>query len=237
MYKKGCSMLNQVNQILDKMEQDDPNVQALRTLINSTEIGEKVYFLRYKGKLLTCTRIYDHGCLGDCFLGEDYDEVWSTKDLITAIYVKNVSTPSYNSCLDTPCHNRNLVSKKIEVIDNYDNVYNRKLLTNRTMAIIKAKIYKDNGYLRHLKDKKWANSPINSLYEQKYMLEDAKREYNLITKGKLRPLKDYSLSELIHVRKALVKSKGDKIKEGKSYITIQKALDRVNKKIKVLGGK
>lgn len=230
-------MLNQINYILDKMDQDDLNVQALRTLINSTETGEKVYFLRYKGKLLTCTKIYDSGCLVDCFLGEDYDEVWSTKDLTIAIYAKNVNTPSYNSCLDTPCHDRSLVSKKIEVVDNYGNVYNRNLLTNKTMAIIKAKIYKDNGYLRYLKDKKWANSPIDSLYEQKYMLEDAKREYNLIAKGKLGSLKYYSLNKLTDIRKTLVKSKGDKIKEGKSYLTIQKALDRVNKKIIALGGK
>lgn len=230
-------MLNQINYILSKMNQYDLNVHALRALIKSSETGEKVYFLRYKGKLLTCTKIYDSGCLGDCFLGEDYDQVWSTKDLITAIYAKNVNTPYYNSTVDTPCHTRKLNSKKIEVIDNYGNVYNRKLLTNKTMAIIRAKIYKDNGYLEYLEDKEWANSPIESLYEQKYMLEEAKKRYNLRAKGKLGHLKYYSLSELTDIRKALVKSKGDKIKEGKSYITIQKALDRVNKKIIELGGK
>lgn len=230
-------MLNQINYILDKMNQDDLNVQALRALIDSINTKEKVYFLRYKGKLLTCDAPYDFHESQGCFLGEGRDGVWSTKDLITAIYVKNVNTPYYNSSIDTPCHDRNLDSNKIEVVDNYGNVYNRNLLTNKTMAIIKAKIYKDNGYLRYLKDKKWANSPINSLYEQKHMLENAKREYNLRTKGKLRHLKDYSLSELLYTRKALVKSKGDKIKEGKSYVTIQKALNRVNKKIVTLGGK
>ena len=233
-------MLEQMMQILNTMEEDG-NVKALKGLVNAMKQESRIYFLEYKGKKVHYT-IDEH----NADFSNDYtiylntdetDPIWCTPDLITAVYAKYISTPWYNSSMETPTHN-SLKPEDIEVVDNYGKVYNRKLLKNKTIAILYSKIKGDNGLLSEIQDEKWANTYWHSLYDQQNILQEMKELYQKRLKGtRLISIKGMSLDDFYSYRKELVQEKGKKLKEGKSIKSIQKKLDSVNKKIIKLGGR
>lgn len=233
-------MLEQMMQILDTMEEDG-NVKALKVLVNAMKQESRIYFLEYKGKKVHYT-IDEHNA--DFSNGytvylntDESDPIWCTPDLITAVYAKYISTQWYNSSMETPTHN-SLKPEDIEVVDNYGKVYNRKLLKNKTIAILYSKIKGDNGLLSELQDEKWANTYWGSLYDQQNILQEMKELYQKILKGTiLTSIKEMSLDDFYSYRKELVQEKGKKLKEGKSIKSIQKKLDSINKKIVKLGGR
>lgn len=233
-------MLEQMMQILNTMEEDG-NVKALKGLVNAMEQESRIYFLEYKGKKVHYT-IDEHDADfsngSTVYLNTDEtDPIWCTPDLITAVYAKYISTPWYNSSMETPTHN-SLKPEDIEVVDNYGKVYNRKLLKNKTIAILYSKIKGDNGLLSEIQDEKWANTYWGSLYDQQNILREMKELYQKILKGTiLTSIKGMSLDDFYSYRKELVQEKGKKLKEGKSIKSIQKKLDSVNKKIVKLGGR
>ena len=234
-------MLRKALQILDNMYEDE-NVISLKNILNSYINSTKIYTLRYKGKPVTFsinTHNADFSNGSTIYLGTDpTDPIWTTTDLTTAIYTKYISTPWYNSSMETPTHLFKWGQEDIEVVDNFGTVYNRKLLNNKTMAIIKAKIFGDDGYLQYLDDTQWANEPIPSLWKQLTLLSDAK-EY-VIKKNadlNLRKPNSFSLDDLYSFRKKLVSIKCLKLKENKPFKAIQNKLDKVNKLIKEKGGK
>ena len=221
-------MLQECLNILDGMDQEDTNVQTLKTLISATLQKNRVFYLEYEGKKL-CYKILNHDAdfsNGSTFyLTTDSDySIWCTTDLITAIYAKYVNTGWYNSTLETPTRTEHIDTDKIKVVDNYGNVYNRKLLNNRTIAILQSKIKHDDWLTAYIKDKEWCNKPWENLYDQQHFLEDMKT-------------KELSLTECYYVRKELVKQKSDRIKLNKSCDDIQTQLDTINKQIVRLGGR
>lgn len=172
-------MLEQMMQILNTMEEDG-NVKALKGLVNAMKQESRIYFLEYKGKKVHYT-IDEH----NADFSNDYtvylntdetDPIWCTPDLITAVYAKYISTPWYNSSMETPTHN-SLKPEDIEVVDNYGKVYNRKLLKNKTIAILYSKIKGDNGLLSEIQDEKWANTYWGRLYDQQNILQEMKELY------------------------------------------------------------
>lgn len=233
-------MLEQMMQILNTMEEGG-NVKALKGLVNAMKQESRIYFLEYKGKKVHYT-INEH----NADFSNDYtvylntdetDPIWCTPDLITAVYAKYISTPWYNSSMETPTHD-SLKPEDIEVVDNYGKVYNRKLLKNKTIAILYSKIKGDNGLLSEIQDEKWANTYWGRLYDQQNILQEMKELYQKIQKGTiLTSIKGMSLDDFYFYRKELVQEKGKKLKEGKSIKSIQKKLDSVNKKIVKLGGR
>ena len=232
-------MLQECLNILDGMDQEDTNVQTLKTLISATLQKNRVFYLEYEGKKL-CYKILNHDAdfsNGSTFyLTTDSDySIWCTTDLITAIYAKYVNTEWYNSTLETPTRAENIDTDKIKVVDNYGNVYNRKLLNNKTIAILQTKIKQDNYLLCYIKDEEWGSKPWENLYDQQHFLEDMKKLYNL--KNGTYKTKELSLTECYYVRKELVKQKSDRIKLNKSCDDIQTQLDTINKQIVRLGGK
>ena len=228
-------MLQECLNILDGMNQEDVNVQTLKTLISATLQKNRVFYLEYEGKKL-CYKILNHDAdfsNGSTFyLTTDSDySIWCTTDLIAAIYAKYVNTEWYNSTLDTPTRAENIDTDKIKVVDNYGNVYNRKPLTIRTCHIIKHKIF------GHELNNELLNSPYYAgLYDNLYLLEEAKERYQ---RNRLKfdvGLQACSLSDLQDMRKQLVKEKGEKVSQNKPYKRIQNKLDKVNKAIRNLGG-
>ena len=235
-------MIKQALNILDNMDSMDPNVITLKQLLESHLNNSKVYMLRYKGKPVTFsinTHNADFSNGTTIYLGIDStDPIWTTTDLTTAIYTKYISTPWYNSSMETPTHLFKWGQEDIEVVDNFGIIYNRRLLNNKTMAIIKAKIFGDDGYLQYLDDTQWANEPIPSLWKQRTLLSDAKEV--VIKKNadlNLRKPNSFSLDDLYSFRKKLVSIKCLKLKQNKPFKAIQNKLDKVNKLIKEKGGK
>ena len=228
-------MLAQMMQILNTMEEDG-NVKALKVLVNAMKRESRIYFLEYKGKKVHYTidaHNADFSNGSTVYLNTDEtDPIWCTPDLITAVYAKYISTPWFNSSMETPTHN-SLKPEDIKVIDNYGKVYNRKLLKNKTIAILYSKIKGDNGLLSEIQDEKWANTYWGSLYDQQNILHEMKELYQ----KRLIPIKGMSLDDFYSYRKELAQEKCKKLKEGKSIKTIQKKLDSVNKKIIKLGGR
>ena len=232
-------MLQECLNILNEMNQEDINVQTLKTLISATLQKNRVFYLEYEGKKL-CYKILNHDAEfsnGSTFyLSTDLtDPIWCTPDLITAIYAKYVNTGWYNSTLETPTRTEHIDTDKIKVVDNYGNVYNRKLLNNRTIAILQSKIKHDDWLTAYIKDKEWCNKPWENLYDQQHLLEHMKKLYDL-KKGTYKT-KALSLSECYYVRKELIKQKSDRIKLNKSYNHIQSQLNTINKRIVRLGGR
>ena len=171
-------MLDQMMEILNNMEEDG-NVKALKALVNAMKQESRIYFLEYKGKKLQYT-INEHNAdfsngstIELCVNG---DAIWSTDDLITAVYAKYINTPWFNSSMETPTHD-SIKAEDIKVVDNYGKVYNQKPLTNKTIAILYAKIRNDKGLLRECRDEKWANTYWSSLYDQKEILKEMKERY------------------------------------------------------------
>ena len=235
-------MLSKAIQILDNMDSMDPNVITLKQLLESHLNNSKVYMLRYKGKPVTFsinTHNADFSNGSTIYLDDDgTDPVWMTTDLTTAIYAKYISTSWCNSSMETPTFKYKWKPEDIEVVDNFGNVYSRKLLKNKTMAIIRAKIFGDDGYLQYLDDTQWANEPIPSLWKQRTLLSDAKEA--VIKKNanlNLNKPNSFSLDDLYSFRKKLISIKGLKLKENKPFKAIQNKLDKVNKLIREKGGK
>ena len=232
-------MLQECLNILDGMDQEDTNVQALKTLISATLQKDKVFYLEYEDKKLTYyvtahDAEFSNGCT--FYLSTDLtDPIWCTTDLITALYAKFVNTEWYNSTMETPTRSKDIDANKIKVVDNFGNVYNRKLLNNKTIAILQSKIKQDNYLLNYIKDGEWGSKPWENLYDQQHFLEDMKKLYNL--KNGTYKTKELSLTECYYVRKELVKQKSDKIKLNKSCDDIQSQLDTINKQIVRLGGR
>lgn len=226
-------MIEQMMQILNTMEEDG-NVKALKVLVNAMKQESRIYFLEYKGKKVHYA-INEHNA--DFSNGytvylntDETDPIWCTPDLITAIYVKCINTPWFNSSMETPTHLYKWDPQDIKVVDNFGKVYNRKLLKNKTIAILYSKIKGDNGLLSEIQDEKWTNTYWDSLYDQQNILQEMKDLYQ-------KRLKGMSLYDLYSYRKELVREKGKKLNKGKSIKTIQKKLDSVNKKIVKLGSK
>lgn len=173
--------IKQALNILDNMDDLDPNVMTLKTLLNSLENDTKFYMLRYKGKYVTFNVTVDHrgyGSEGTYTLNtEEVNPIWTAPDLITALYAKYINTPWFNSSVETPTRNFEWDLDEVEVVDNLGNVCNRKLITNKTKAILYDKINGDKGLLPILKDKVWANAPIPSLYMQKELLKEMKKKH------------------------------------------------------------
>lgn len=232
-------MLQECLNILNGMNQEDTNVQTLKTLISATLQKNRVFYLEYEGKKL-CYTIVNHDAEfsnGSTFyLSTDLtDPIWCTTDLVTALYAKFVNTEWYNSTLETPTRMEHIDTDKIKVVDNYGNVYNRKLLNNRTIAILQSKIKHDDWLMAYIKDREWCNKPWENLYDQQCILQNMKRLYNL-KKGTYKT-KELSLTECYYVRKELIKQKTDRIKLNKSYNHIQSQLNTINKQIVRLGGR
>ena len=231
-------MLEQMMQILNTMEEDG-NVKALKVLVNAMKQESRIYFLEYKGKKVHYTVDAHNADFSNgytVYLNTDEDDpIWCTADLITAVYAKYINTPWFNSSMETPTHD-NLKPEDIKVVDNYGNVYNRKLLTYKTKAILYSKIRGENYYLKQIeKYPEVANKPIDSIYEQQELLSEMKKE-RLKFAGKL-PIRGLGLSDCYDLRKKLIRLKAEKIKANKSYKGLQQRLDRLNKRIVKLGGK
>lgn len=234
-------MLNKALQILNNMYEDE-NVIALKNIISSYINGTKTYMLRYKGKPVTFSisvHNADFSNESTIYLDTDStDPIWITTDLTTAVYAKYISTEWYNSSMETPTHKYKWDPEDIEVVDNFGKVYNRKLLTNKTMIMIKAKIYQDKEYLKFLEDKEWCNRPIHSLWEQKTLLQEAKKKVQ-IAGGiiNLQKVSSLSLSNLYDARKGIIQKIGEGVKKGHACKMLKKRLESVNKAIAKKGGK
>ena len=234
-------MLNKSLQILNNMYEDE-NVLALKNIISSYVNSTKIYMLRYKGRPVTIY-IWSHDADfsngSTIYLDADSSQpIWTTTDLITAVYAKYVSTEWYNSSMETPTHLHKWDPQDIEVVDNFGKVYNRNLLKNKTIAILYSKIKGDNGLVSKIQDEEWANTYWHSLYDQQNILQEMKELYQKRLKGtRLISIKGMSLDDLYSYRKELVQEKGKKLNEGKSIKAIQKKLESVNKKIVKLGGR
>lgn len=230
-------MLKQALEILEKMDQTDANVIALKQLLTSTSNSTKLYMLYYKGEPL---RFYSYGnedaefCNGTTFqlTTDKTDPIWTTDDLITAVYNKYIQTPWYNSTLETLTHD--FKPEDLEVRDTEGKVYNRKLLTVYTMYKIRRDIWNwtDQDVQNIIDDPKSKETYLDNLYEQKHYLADAKQRYFMAYK-----ITSMNLCQLYDFRKILVQEKCKKLKQNKSYKAIQKQLDKVNKKIVKLGGR
>lgn len=227
-------MLKEALQIIENMPQDE-NTLALKNIINSILDSSCIYMLYYKGKPL---RFYTRTNCGEfCneisyYLTRDEDyPIWTMSDVRIAAYNKYVSTPWYNSEYNQTTHDGHMNPEDIQIVDNYGNVYNRKPLTIRTCHIIKHKIF------GHELNNELLNSPYYAgLYDNLYLLEEAKERYQ---RNRLKfdvGLQACSLSDLQDMRKQLVKEKGEKVSQNKPYKRIQNKLDKVNKAIRNLGG-
>lgn len=232
-------MLQECLNILNEMNQEDINVQTLKTLISATLQKNRVFYLEYEGKKLRYyITVHDaEFSNGSTFyLSTDLtDPIWCTTDLVTALYAKFVNTEWYNSTMETPTRSKDIDAIKIKVVDNFGNVYNRKLLNNKTIAILESKIKQNNYLLSHIKDEEWCSKPWKNLYDQQCILQNMKRLYNL--KKGIYKTKELSLTECYYVRKELIKQKIDRIKLNKSCDDIQTQLDTINKQIVRLGGR
>lgn len=239
MTNKSNSTFVLINNILQKLDETDPSVLMLKKLFASIENGKTFYFLRYKGQDMTYYINYHGADFSNeitYYLHIDKtDPIWVTEDLITAVYAKYISTEWYNSSLETPTHSGKYNPEDIEVVDNYGRIYNRKLLTNKTIAILYSKILNDQGLVRNLKDEQWCNQYWQSLYTQKFFLQELKRKI-AVMQNKI-PMKNLSLDELYKLRKSLVQDKCKKLRENKSYKAIQNKLNKINLQITQLGGK
>lgn len=234
-------MLEQMMGILNNMAEDG-NVKALKVLVKAMKQGSRIYMLRYKGKPVTFyinTHDADFSNGSTVYLDTDSTQpIWTTTDLITAVHAKYINTPWFNSSMETPTYLHKWDLQDVEVVDNFGKVYNRKLLKNKTIAILYSKIKKDNGLLSQLQDEKWANTYWHSLYDQQHILQEMKELYQKRLKGtRLISIKGMSLCDLYSYRKELVQEKCKKLTKGKSIKAIQKKLDSVNKKIIKLGGR
>lgn len=232
-------MIQQMTEILNNMDQTDGNVKALKVLVNAMKQESRIYFLEYKGKkvhYIVDVHNADFSNGYTVYLNTDEDDpIWCTADLITAVYAKYINTPWFNSSMETPTHD-NLKPEDIKVVDNYGNVYDRKLLTYKTKAILYSKIRGENYYLKQIeKYPEVANKPIDSIYEQQELLNEMKKD-KLKFGGKL-PIRGLGLSDCYALRKKLISLKTEKIKANKSYKGLQQRLDRLNKRIVKLGGK
>lgn len=227
-------MLRQALHIIENMPQDE-NTMALKNIINSVLKSQCIYMLYYKGKPL---RFYTQTNTGEfcnevsyyLTLDQSYP-IWTTTDVRIAAYNKYISTMWYNSEYDQTTHDKHINPEDIQIVDNYGNVYNRKPITIRTCHIIKHKIF------GHQLNNELLNSPYYAtLYDNLYLLEEAKERYQ---RNRLKydvGLQACSLSDLQNMRKQLVKEKGEKISQNKPYKRIQNKLDKVNKAIRNLGG-
>ena len=173
--------LKSINEILDSMDCESGDVITLKSLVSSLVCENRVFFLEYNGKKLhySVDAHNDYFSNGyTVYLNTDEEgPIWCTSDLITAVYVKYISTPWFNSSMETPTHN-NLKPEDIKVVDNYGEVYNRKLLTYKTKAILYSKIRGENYYLKQIERyPELANKPIDSIYEQQELLNEMKKIY------------------------------------------------------------
>lgn len=234
-------MLEQINEILNNMDQTDGNVIALKALIKALATENRVFLLKYNGKYLHYETWSHDNCefcnaISYHMTTDDFEPVWSTTDLITAVYAKTINTPWYNSKLETPTWSKDIDLTKVQVVDNYGKVYNRKLLTYKTKAILYSKIRGENYYLKQIERyPELATTPIDSIYEQQELLNEMKKD-RLKFAGKL-PIRGLELSDCYDLRKKLISLKAEKIKANKSYKGLQQRLDKLNKRIKTLGGK
>lgn len=173
-------MLEHALNILDKMDDTDENVIALKSVLLSYANGTKLYMLKYKGEFVTFnmnTHNSDFSNGYTVYLSNDKtNNIWTTDDIRIASYVKYVSTPWFNSTIITPTHD--FKPNDLEIVDNNGKIYNRKPLTYKTLAIIKSKIYNDNGYLKLINNKDINENDIfESVYEQINLLSEAKRVF------------------------------------------------------------
>lgn len=236
-------MLNEILQILNNMDSSDKNVKALKALIDNHMKESRYYMLYYKGKPL---RFNAHSNDGAEFCNDttveltewECEEIWTTKDIRIAAYVKYVQTPWFNSDMQQPLHHYK--PEDLEIRDNYGKVYNRKPISVYTMRIIKQKIYgwKTGPYVCFNEDGTKADGKnyYGSVYDQTIFLEEAK-EYYRKKCGKA-TIKDWTnIGDLYENRKLLVKLKGEAIKNKKGYKRIQNKLDKVNEAIRKIGGR
>lgn len=226
-------MLKEALQIIENMPQDE-NTLALKNIINSILDSSRIYMLYYKGKPLRFYTQTNYGEFCNAFsyhLNTDTeDPIWTTNDIRIAAYNKYVSTPWYNSDYNQTTH-ESIKAENIQIVDNFGNVYNTKPLTIRTCHIIKHKIFGDQL------NQELLNSPYYaSLYDNLYLLQEAKEQYQRKRLKYDVGLKACSLSDLQNMRKQLVKEKGEKVSQNKPYKRIQNKLDKVNKAIRNLGG-
>lgn len=227
-------MLKEALQIIENMPQDE-NTLALKNIINSILDSSRIYMLYYKGKPL---RFYTRTNCGEfCneisyYLTRDEDyPIWTTSDVRIAAYNKYVSTPWYNSEYNQTTHDGHMNPEDIQIVDNYDNVYNRKPLTIRTCHIIKHKIF------GHQLNQELLNSSYYAgIYDNLYLLEEARERWQRNKLKGIIGIQSCSLDDLQNMRKQLVKEKGEKVSQNKPYKRIQNKLDKVNKAIRNLGG-
>lgn len=234
-------MLDKALQILNNMYEDE-NVLALKNIISSYVNSTKIYMLRYKGKPVTFyinSHDADFSNGSTVYLDTDSSQpMWTTTDLTTAVYAKYVSTEWYNSSIETPTHQHKWDPQDVEVVDNFGKVYNRKPLSNRTYAILKAKVMQDNEYLKFLEDEEWCKQPAHSLYIQKEFLGECKERIKLANGiVNLQKVSRLALHDLYIARKCIVKKIGEGIKKGHACKMLKKKLESVNKAIAKKGGR
>lgn len=234
-------MLDKALQILNNMYEDE-NVLALKNIISSYVNSTKIYMLRYKGKPVTfyiTNHDADFSNGSTVYLDTDSTQpMWTTTDLTTAIYAKYISTEWYNSSMETPTHQYKWDPQDIEVVDNFGKVYNRKLLSNRTYAILKAKVMQDKEYLNFLEDEEWCKKPVHCLWQQKTFLQEVKQKIQMAGGiVNLQKVSSLSLYDLYAARKGLVKRIGEGVKKGHACKMLKKKLESVNKAIAKKGGK
>lgn len=230
-------MLKQALEILEHMDQTDVNVIALKQLLSCSESSAKVYMLYYKGEPLRFTS-YGNGDAEFCnattfeLTTDKTDPIWTTNNLIAAVYNKYIQTPWFNSTETTLSHN--FKPEDLEVRDTEGKVYNRKPLSYYTVYKLRKEIWgwNDPDIRSILNDPKSKTTYVDKFYEQCELLAEAKERYSskkVISKMSLSQLQDY--------RKNLIQEKGKLVSENKSYKAIQKRLDKVNARITELSCK
>ena len=241
-------MLNKALQIVECMDQSDANVIALKSILNSIQNGSKLYMLKHKGKFL---RFYvsqhdaDFSMGSTVYLNEDTcNPIWTTENLNLATYVKYFSTPWFNSTMDNPTHEYKYSPKDIEVVDSYGRIYNRKLLTNKTKAIIKARIFNDYRYINCIDKGDINPNDFCDEYSQLHLLKEAKEFYlkSQIKSGgnvklNFQFLEQSDLDYLYNLRKTLLREKWSRVGQNKSIKLLQKRIAKVTAAIINKGGK
>lgn len=235
-------MLKQALSILDHMDQKDADVITLKSILSSYIHSKKIYMLRYKGEFLNFridVNNTEFANTSTIYLTNDsYYPIWTTDDIRIATYNKYISTPWYNSELNQTTHLYKYNPEDIEIVDSFGKVYNTRPMNNKTLAIIKDKIFGDSGYLKFIADGTMDTNGYAGYYNQMYLLQEAKIRFNQgLMKINLNKPSTYSIDDLYDYRKQLIRIKGSKIKSNKPYKAIQNKLDKVNSLIKSRGGK
>ena len=177
--------VNQINEILNKMSNTDENVIALKNLVNNLQ-STTIYMLKYKGEYLRFSiRSNGEGEFWNditvSLTDDKYHPIWTTDNLMTAIYNKYISTDWYCSNVEETKHEKEFNVDDIEVVDTLGRIYKNKLFKVKTKAIIEAKLFKTKRLLNSIRKGECDGNNYLPLYEQHIVFQQIR---NLNKKSK-----------------------------------------------------